>query len=68
MDLKNIDWSIPKAEIGAYIDEEHAGKGITAKAFEVFCDHSFQKYGFQKLFLRTHESNKAARRIAEKWL
>lgn len=66
MDLKNIDWTIPKAEMGGYIDEGYAGRGITAQAFEVFCHHAFQKYGFQKLFLRTHHSNTAARRIAEK--
>lgn len=65
-DLKNIDWNIPKSETGCYIDEEYAGKGITAKAFEVFCEHCFKEYNFKKLFLRTHETNIAAQRIAEK--
>jgi RimJ/RimL family protein N-acetyltransferase len=65
-DLKNIDWNIPKSETGCYIDEKYEGKGITAQAFEVFCDHSFKEYGFKKLFLRTHESNIAAQRVAEK--
>jgi len=27
VDLKNIDWSIPKTEIGFYTDEKFAGKG-----------------------------------------
>ena len=66
LDLKNIDWSIPKAEMGGYVDEFYAGKGIMAKAFEVFCAYCFETHGFQKLFLRTHQSNTAARRIAEK--
>ena len=66
LDLKNIDWTIPKAEMGGYMDEGYAGKGITAKAFEVFCAHCFEIHGFQKLCLRTHHSNTAARRIAEK--
>lgn len=65
-DLKNIDWSIPKSEVGCYIDDEYEGKGITAKAFEVFCDHCFKEYSFAKLFLRTHESNIAAKRVVEK--
>ena len=65
-DLKNIDWNIPKSEVGCYIDEEYAGKGITAKAFEVFCDHCFKEYNFKKLFLRTHKSNIAAQKVAEK--
>lgn len=65
LDLKNIDWSIPKSEIGCYIDEPYAGQGITTKGFAVFCEHCFAEYGFEKLFLRTHESNTAARRVAE---
>ena len=28
-DLKNIDWAIPKTEIGCYTDEQYAGKGLT---------------------------------------
>jgi RimJ/RimL family protein N-acetyltransferase len=65
-DLKNIEWSVPKTEIGYFIDLEYTGKGIGAKALKVFCDHCFLEYGFEKLFLRTHESNFPARRIAEK--
>jgi ribosomal-protein-serine acetyltransferase len=66
VDLKNIDWSIPKSEIGCYIDEEYEGKGITSKAVKVFCEHCFTEYNFLKLFLRTHESNSSAQRVAEK--
>jgi len=65
LDLKNIDWSIPKAETGCYMDSRYAGTGIATKAFQVFCDHCFRSFGFRKLFLRTHESNAAARRLAE---
>ena len=65
-DLKNIEWSVPKTEIGYFIDLEYTGKGIGAKALKVFCDQCFSEYGFEKLFLRTHESNLPARRIAEK--
>lgn len=66
LDLKNIDWSIPKSEMGLYIDKEYANKGIATKAFGVFCDFCFEEYEFQKLFLRTHQNNTFARRIAEK--
>ena len=66
LDLKNIDWSIPKSEMGCYIDEEYAGRGITTKAFSLFCEYCFREYKFKKLFLRTHQSNVSARRVAEK--
>lgn len=66
IDLKNIDWNIPKAELGCYTDYEYAGKGITSKAFLLFVDYCFAHFGFRKLFLRTHESNLSAQRLAEK--
>ena len=66
LDLKNIDWSVPKTEMGCYIDESLAGKGLASIAFSKFCEYCFEILGFQKLFLRTHETNEAAKRLAEK--
>ncbi len=66
IDIKNIDWNIPKAELGFYTDEQYAGKGITSIAFSLFVDYCFDHFGFAKLFLRTHESNFAAQKLAEK--
>ncbi len=66
LDLKNIDWQIPKTEMGSYTDLAYAGKGITSKAFKLFCDYCFETFKFRKLFLRTHQSNKAAIAVAEK--
>jgi ribosomal-protein-serine acetyltransferase len=65
-DLKNIDWSIPKSEMGLYIGNDYANQGISTKAFSLFCDFCFTEYKFQKLFLRTHHGNTFARRVAEK--
>jgi ribosomal-protein-serine acetyltransferase len=66
LDLKNIDWTIPKTEMGCWMDEDHAGQGISAKAFALFCEFCFKEFQFEKLFLRTHETNTAARNLAEK--
>lgn len=66
IDLKNIDWSIPKTEIGCYTDEKYAGKGITKEAMQLFIDYCFDHFAFKKIFLRTHHSNKAAQILAEK--
>lgn len=66
IDVKNIDWSIPKAELGCYIDEEYAGKRVSTKAFSILTGHCFNELGFKKLFLRTHQSNIAAIKVAEK--
>jgi ribosomal-protein-serine acetyltransferase len=64
LDVKNIDWIIPKAEIGCYTDRDHAGKGVAKAAMHLFVDHCFREYGFNKLLLRTHESNESAIRVA----
>ena len=32
VDIKNIDWSIPKAEIGYFIDHHYEGRGIITSA------------------------------------
>ncbi|QBZ97633.1 GNAT family N-acetyltransferase [Flavobacterium sangjuense] len=66
IDIKNIDWNIPKAELGFYTDEQYSGKGISSKAFSLFVDYCFDHFGFSKLFLRTHESNIAAQKLAQK--
>ncbi|MBK7691690.1 MAG: GNAT family N-acetyltransferase [Bacteroidetes bacterium] len=66
IDLKNIDWNIPKSEMGMYIDKEYANKGIASEAFCIFCNFCFEAFNFQKLFLRTHQQNTFARRVAEK--
>ena len=65
LDLKNIDWNIPKSEVGCYIDEDYANKGITTKASRLFCDYCFDEFKFKKLFIRTHKSNTSAIRLAE---
>jgi RimJ/RimL family protein N-acetyltransferase len=66
MDLKNITWHIPKAELGCFFDEKYAGKGLATQALQIFTDYCFNELGIKKLLLRTHESNLPARRIAEK--
>jgi RimJ/RimL family protein N-acetyltransferase len=38
---------------------------VATKAFQHFCEYCFRTFGFRKLYLRTHESNNAARRMAE---
>lgn len=66
IDLKNIDWNIPKTELGLFIDAQYEGKGIASKAFHLVCKHCFEHHGFHKLFLRTHPTNGSAIAVAEK--
>ena len=66
IDLKNIDWSIPKTQIGFYIDEGYEGKGIISQAVSKIIDYCFDEKGFEKLFMRIHPENMAAKKVAEK--
>ena len=66
IDLKNIDWSIPKTQIGFYIDESYEGKGIISKALQQIIDYCFNEKGFEKLFMQIHPENMAAQKVAEK--
>lgn len=66
IDVKDIDWGIPKAEFGCYFDSEYCGKGLATGAMNVVIAHLFKEEGFLKLFLRTHKENVAARKLAER--
>jgi RimJ/RimL family protein N-acetyltransferase len=66
VDIKNIDWNIPKAELGCFIDKDYEGKGIGAKALTAITAYCFDELRLHKLLLRTHETNTGSRKIAER--
>jgi RimJ/RimL family protein N-acetyltransferase len=66
VDLKNLDWHLPKGEIGFYTDQAAEGKGLMSLVLPQFCDYCFTEIGLHKVFLRTHGSNIAPQRIALK--
>lgn len=66
IDVKSIDWNIPKAELGYFIDEKYAGKGVATNALNLIINHFFNELKFIKLLLRIHQDNKSSLRIAEK--
>lgn len=66
VDVKSIDWSIPKAELGYFIDSRYEGEGISTKAVAAVTDHCFNELGMNKLFLRTHSENTGSRKVAER--
>jgi ribosomal-protein-serine acetyltransferase len=66
IDVKNIDWNIPKAEFGCFLAKEYLGKGISKPAMQIVIDHLFNELNFTKLFLRTQPVNTEACGLAEK--
>ena len=60
VDVKNIDWNVPKAELGSFIDRQHQGKGIVSKATRFVIEHIVEDYKFIKLLCRANSRNKAS--------
>ena len=66
LQVKSVDWSIPKAELGYYIDENYTCKQIVTKAVSSIISFCFDELKMSKLYIRTHESNIASIKVAEK--
>ncbi|MFY0630789.1 MAG: GNAT family N-acetyltransferase [Flavobacteriaceae bacterium] len=66
IDVKNISWSIPKAELGYFIDIHSGGKGITSKAVGLVIDYLIEKYQFKKLLCRVGSKNIGSIKVATK--
>lgn len=66
IDLKNIDWGIPKAELGAFIDFEFEGQGLITALGTNLIAQIVEEHKFKKLFCRVAEKNKRSIRVIER--
>ncbi len=66
IDVKNIDWNIPKAEIGYFIDCNYEGKGIISKFLGDVIEHLSDRYHFKKLLCRSNSRNVGSIAVAKK--
>ena len=64
IDVKNIDWSIPKAELGYFLDKSYTGKGIITEGLSLVIEHINQEFHFKKLLLRIGSDNPKSMQIA----
>lgn len=64
--LKDIDWIIPKGQIGYFIDKDWQGSGLITKALQAFSQHCFDIWNLKKLYLRTALGNIGSQRVALK--
>ncbi|BAO77003.1 GNAT family N-acetyltransferase [Winogradskyella sp. PG-2] len=60
VDVKNIDWNVPKAELGSFIDSRYEGEGIVSKATNLVVNHIVKEYKFIKLLCRANTRNKGS--------
>jgi ribosomal-protein-serine acetyltransferase len=64
--VKNIDWNIPKAELGYYIDSGYEGQGIVTKATALIIQYCFEHLKMARLLIRTHPQNISSIQVAQK--
>jgi RimJ/RimL family protein N-acetyltransferase len=63
MMLKDIDWSIPKSEIGYYIDKSFEGEGIMSASIQWLINKCFNELGLNKLFARINPQNISNKKV-----
>lgn len=66
IDVKNMDWAIPKAEIGYLIDVNYEGQGVISQSLKLVIDYLIETYGFKKLLCRANSKNKGSIQVALK--
>lgn len=64
--LFRIDWNIPKAEIGFFVDRDFSSKGIMTEVLLAIVPFAFQQLKLEKITLRTAMDNYASQRLARK--
>ena len=64
--IKNIDFTIPRAELAYFLSLDYEGKGIMTEVLNTIISLCFDKLGMNKLFLRVITSNDKSYKVAEK--
>ncbi|MDB5262880.1 MAG: family acetyltransferase [Adhaeribacter sp.] len=64
--LKNFDHSIPKAEIGYYLDGSAEGYGYGTEALQALIRFAFKQLSVNKLYLRCALQNQRSAELAER--
>ncbi|MDO5968505.1 GNAT family protein [Flavivirga aquimarina] len=62
----NMDWNIPKAEIGYFIDAKYEGQGVISKSLDLTIEYLSEVYQFKKLLCRANSSNVGSIAVAKK--
>lgn len=66
MRVFHIDWEVPKAEVGYFIDRNYTGQGLMTEALRILQGFVFKQLALEKLTLRTAMENVASQRLARK--
>lgn len=65
-DVKNMDWRVPKAELGCFVDAGVESTGIATQALGLMVPWLVETHGFKKLLCRINEGNAGSVKVALK--
>ena len=66
LNVKNIDWDVPKCELGYFIDFHQQGKGIMTAQIRHALLFSFENLEMEKIYLRIGQENIGSLKIAKR--
>jgi RimJ/RimL family protein N-acetyltransferase len=61
-----LDWRVPKAEIGYWVDTRHAGQGYVTEAVEALTELGLITLGFRRIEIRSDALNERSHAIARR--
>lgn len=64
--LFGIDWDVPKAEIGYWLDSTYTGRGYMTEAVEAVVRFGFDRFDFKRIEIRCESTNEGSRLIPER--
>jgi RimJ/RimL family protein N-acetyltransferase len=62
--IREINYRVPKCEMGYVVDERHTDKGYAREALHALCHWCFAELKMQKVSLRIEPVNTASRKVA----
>ncbi len=66
IDIKSIDWKIPKAEVGYFVDHKYEGQGLVSKSLTFVLEYIKDKYAIKKILCRASPTNIGSNKVAIK--
>ena len=64
--IREIDWTVPKGEVGYWVDSASEGNGYMREAMGALLQFAFRELAMRKLFLRTIPENRRSQALAAK--
>lgn len=64
--MHNLDWNVPRFEIGYWIHPDHAGQGYVTEAVEAITDFAFDQLKAERLEIRCDEENVRSAAVARR--